>query len=682
MKITIGKPIANTQIYILDKYLQPVPIGVTGELCIAGDNVGAGYLNRPELTAERFIDNPFGEGKLYRTGDLAYWREDGNLVYVGRNDFQVKIRGLRVELGEIENAISMVEGIIQSAVVVRKNEEGRQLICAFYTGKEYEPKEIRDIIGEKLPQYMLPHIIVRLFSMPLTPSGKIDRKSLPVVDLSVIAAANEYIAPVTEREKLMAALLEKILEVRRVGLTDDFFDLGCDSLKAIAFVSECQFEGIYFNLQAVFDHRTIQSLLAYIDSVECVSPQYSDEEFEAIHKVISDNRTENITLPEEVPVGNLLLTGATGFLGAHILAEFLDHDNGMAFCIVRGEGKEDSKRKLFDTLQFYFDGKYIDSDRLIVFSGDLTKEQFGLRDEDYRWLLENTDTVIHSAASVKHYGSYEFFRETNVIPTQRLVTFCRNANCKLIQISTTSVAGNDFDNGFSLTQGEKSVVFSESDLYIGQPLDNVYVRSKFEAEKAVLEAMTQGLSANIMRMGNLTNRRSDGRFQLNYESNAYLKRVKAMVELGSIPANLLGLETELTPVDDAAKAVMTIVRHFRADRNVFHIENVHYLSFEKLLKTLAGIGISIRSVTDDEFADILRQTESNPELKHIYETFVGEIGADGRLHYESNISIGMTFTEKYLEQLGFVWHESDEEYFKKYFDYFRTIGYIDKSLTF
>ena len=146
MKITIGKPIANTQIYILDKYLQPVPIGVTGELCIAGDNVGAGYLNRPELTAERFIDNPFGEGKLYRTGDLAYWREDGNLVYVGRNDFQVKIRGLRVELGEIENAISMVEGVIQSAVVVRKNDEGRQLICAFYTGKEYEPKEKRDII--------------------------------------------------------------------------------------------------------------------------------------------------------------------------------------------------------------------------------------------------------------------------------------------------------------------------------------------------------------------------------------------------------------------------------------------------------------------------------------------------------------------------------------------------------
>lgn len=141
--IAIGKPIANTQIYIVDRYMQPVPIGVTGELCIAGDSVGAGYLNRPELTAEKFIDNPFGNGKLYKTGDLAYWREDGNIVYVGRNDFQVKIRGLRIELGEIENALQGVQGVLQAVVTVRKDEGGRQLICAFYTGQETDGKVLR-----------------------------------------------------------------------------------------------------------------------------------------------------------------------------------------------------------------------------------------------------------------------------------------------------------------------------------------------------------------------------------------------------------------------------------------------------------------------------------------------------------------------------------------------------------
>ncbi len=150
--IKIGRPIANTQMYITDKYMQPLPIGAVGELCIAGAGVGAGYLNRPELTAEKFIDNPFGDGKLYKTGDLAYWREDGNIVYVGRNDFQVKIRGLRVELGEIENAIDGVEGVSEAVVVVRKNSEGRQLICAFYTGEELDAREIRSQIGQRLPK--------------------------------------------------------------------------------------------------------------------------------------------------------------------------------------------------------------------------------------------------------------------------------------------------------------------------------------------------------------------------------------------------------------------------------------------------------------------------------------------------------------------------------------------------
>ena len=132
--ITIGKPIANTQIYIVDQYMNPVPIGVTGELCIAGDNVGLGYLNKEKLTAEKFVVNPFGKGRLYKTGDLAFWREDGNIAYVGRNDFQVKIRGLRIELGEIESAMCSMEEISQAVVSVRKNSDGRQIICAFYSG--------------------------------------------------------------------------------------------------------------------------------------------------------------------------------------------------------------------------------------------------------------------------------------------------------------------------------------------------------------------------------------------------------------------------------------------------------------------------------------------------------------------------------------------------------------------
>lgn len=261
--ITIGYPVANTQIYIMDKYMVPVPIGVTGELCIAGDGVGAGYLNRPELTAEKFIPNPFGEGKLYKTGDLAYWRKDGNIVYVGRNDFQVKIRGLRIELGEIENAIASVAGIGQAVVIVRKNDTGRQLICAFYT--ETAPVEleaVKSALRERLPRYMMPHIFTKLDTLPMTASGKVNRKALPKVALSALAPEIEYVAPVTEQETALASAVAQVLGLEKVGMRDNFFDLGGDSLKAIELTSVLERIGYHAEVKTIFETEDLGELAA------------------------------------------------------------------------------------------------------------------------------------------------------------------------------------------------------------------------------------------------------------------------------------------------------------------------------------------------------------------------------------------------------------------------------------
>ena len=241
LDIHIGKPIANAQIYITDKYLNPVPIGVTGEICIGGDGVGAGYINNPELTAEKFVDNPFGEGRLYKTGDLAHWREDGNIVFVGRNDFQVKIRGLRIELGEIESAVCSVEGTELSVAVVRTDENGVQYICVFYTGKEKAGAQIKAEIQKKLPSYMLPHIFVHLEEMPLTSSGKINRRALPEVSFVKEADIEE---PANETEKLVCDAFKRILGLGRVGRNSDFFESGGTSLSMITLLSEDGFEGI------------------------------------------------------------------------------------------------------------------------------------------------------------------------------------------------------------------------------------------------------------------------------------------------------------------------------------------------------------------------------------------------------------------------------------------------------
>ena len=277
--ITIGKPTVNTQIYIVDKYMNPVPIGVIGELCIAGDCIGVGYLNRPELTAEKFIDNPFGEGKLYKTGDLAYWREDGNIIFVGRNDFQVKIRGLRIELGEIESAVSAIDGIDLSVAVVRNDKEGRQLICAFYTGEEKNAQEIKSVIGKKLPKYMLPHIFTRLDEMPLTASGKINRKALPEVKLENIITETEYVAAENKKEEALSECVESILGIEKVSMLDNFFDVGGDSLKAIELSARLEGYGYKVSVKTIFTCAIMKELAASLEekAEENTKAEYDSE---------------------------------------------------------------------------------------------------------------------------------------------------------------------------------------------------------------------------------------------------------------------------------------------------------------------------------------------------------------------------------------------------------------------
>ena len=674
--ITIGHPIANTQIYIVDQFMQPTPVGVIGELCIAGDGVGAGYINRPDLTEERFINNPFGAGKLYKTGDLTYWREDGNIGYVGRNDFQVKIRGLRIELGEIENAIDGIDGVSQTAVVVRKNSEGRQLLCAFYTGIEVDTKEIRNHIGKKLPKYMLPHIFTHLNEMPLTSSGKVNRKALPEVDLENIVNDTEYVAPEIPMQKELCKLIEFVLGITPVGITDDFFNLGGDSLKAIELVSKAHSEGIYFNLQNVFDYPTVQELCACIENGDKQIISFEDIDFTAVNKILEKNKIEHITPPQKRDVGNILLAGATGYLGIHILADYLENDEGTAYCLVRGKDDADSSTRINTLLEFYFGDKYVNTDRIRVICADLQKDNLGMKEDEYTKLLHSVDTVVNAAASVKHYGSYKYFYEANVETTKQLIAFCWAANAKLIHTSTLSISGNSFADEFTGYISEDIKHFYESSLYIGQPLDNVYARSKFEAEKAVLDAMAEGLQANIMRMGNLTNRLSDGMFQKNYESNVFLQRVKGVLELGMFPDYLMNLYTEFTPIDEAANAVMTIARHFSTEQTVFHINSIKVVYFDKLFKIFNDLGFKVDVVNGMVFTEALRKTADQPGTAHIFETFINDMDEDDQLNYDSNIRIENDFTVQYLKQLGFEWTDIGIDYLCKYVEYFRKIGYL------
>ncbi len=270
--ILIGRPIANTQFYVVDSHLQPVPVGVPGELLIGGEGLARGYLNRPELTAEKFIADPFSthvESRLYRTGDLVRYLPDGTLEFLGRMDQQVKIRGFRIELGEIESVLRTHSGVREAVVVVREEREKQLVAYVVGTGESASTSaELRDYLKQKLPDYMVPAAWVTLPALPLTPNGKVDRKALPLPDQRRPELASRYVAPRTPAENKLAAIWSKVLGVQQVGVNDNFFELGGDSILSIQVVSRVQREGLKLTLKQMFAHQTVAELAALADVVD------------------------------------------------------------------------------------------------------------------------------------------------------------------------------------------------------------------------------------------------------------------------------------------------------------------------------------------------------------------------------------------------------------------------------
>ncbi|QNK61911.1 amino acid adenylation domain-containing protein [Pedobacter sp. PAMC26386] len=267
--IMIGKPISNTEIYILNESLGLQPIGLTGEICIGGTGLARGYLNKPELTAEKFVDNPFRPGrKMYKTGDLGRWCKDGNLEFLGRKDEQVKIRGYRIELGEIENCLQSNPAINAAVVTVVVNSTGEnQLIAYLVSEEQFNTGDLRAYLNKTLPVYMLPDYFVQLEQLPLTPNGKIDRKNLPAPHSISISARAEYLAPRNEVEQKIAQIWEEVLGRENIGVKDNFFESGGHSLKVIQLISRISkvFE-LELNLNVLFNNPTIESLANEIEN--------------------------------------------------------------------------------------------------------------------------------------------------------------------------------------------------------------------------------------------------------------------------------------------------------------------------------------------------------------------------------------------------------------------------------
>ncbi|UOY87817.1 non-ribosomal peptide synthetase [Bacillus glycinifermentans] len=266
--LSIGRPIANTRVYVLGEHNEVQPAGVTGELCIAGRGLARGYLNKPEETAKRFTEDPFVPGeRMYRTGDAVKWLPDGRIEYIGRIDQQVKIRGFRIELSEIEVQLAKLPGVNEAAVADIEDAHGNKALCGYVTSAEtLDTGRLKDQLAKTLPDYMVPAYWVQLGELPITANGKVDKRALPKPDLTAQTA--EYKAPRTEIEQLLADIWQEVLGVERIGISDNFFALGGDSIKGIQMASRLQQHGWKLEMKDLFQHPTIEQISFYVETAD------------------------------------------------------------------------------------------------------------------------------------------------------------------------------------------------------------------------------------------------------------------------------------------------------------------------------------------------------------------------------------------------------------------------------
>ena len=306
ISIPIGRPIANTRVYILDPYLRPVPIGVPGDLHVGGPGLARGYLNRPDLTAEKFIPDPFGnnqESRLYKTGDLARYLPDGNIEFLGRMDQQVKLRGYRIELGEIEAVLRQHPGVQECVLMAREDIPGNKQLVAYFVSKLTErvgPSELRSYLKEKLPEYMVPAMYVELEAFPLTPNGKVDRRSLPAPNLANQEAERKYVAPRTPIEELLAGIWADLLRIERVSIHDNFFELGGHSLLATQLISRVfrTFQ-VDLSVRTLFEAATIAELAQVIDRKQIGEEKARGQKMEPLNRAAYRIKRTSLDLPKE-----------------------------------------------------------------------------------------------------------------------------------------------------------------------------------------------------------------------------------------------------------------------------------------------------------------------------------------------------------------------------------------------
>lgn len=576
---SIGKPIANATAYILGNQMELLPIGATGELYISGTLLAKGYLNNEELTSSKFIVNPFMETeKLYRTGDLARWSSDGEIQFLGRMDNQVKIRGFRIELGEIERTFDRMNGIKETVVITKDTSGNNKYLVAFIvleSGIQQDISQIRNLLKEELPGYMIPAQIVSIDKIPLTANGKTNTNFLHNLAEKEAKELISHEPPTNETEKIIADIWSSELELPVINITDNFFDIGGNSLLvAVVAVALQEKLNVKVYLRDIYQYPVLQNLsnvlIARTHEARETIPLEDVEPYVELQQDVYLNPGtwfEDNFNPEKLENPSaIFLTGATGFVGIHLLQELLDTTEADIYCLVRAQDEFHAMEKINQCfIQFHIAQNHLHRSRIIPVLGDLTLPSLGLSEEKFNMLATAIDLIYHSGSSVNFIEPYSYMKAPNVDGIREIIRLAGTERTKcLALLSTISV----YSWGHVFTG--KKVMLESDDIeqnIMSVSKDIGYVRSKYVMEAIADLAAKEGLPLITYRLGYAMCHSESGA-SAPYQWWSGL--VKNCIESKSYPA-LTELREGLITVDYMTRSMAHITKNKNAIGKKFNL---------------------------------------------------------------------------------------------------------------
>ncbi|WP_158853297.1 non-ribosomal peptide synthetase [Saccharothrix deserti] len=598
-RVPIGRPIPNARIHLLDRWFNPVPPGVPGELYIGGEGVARGYVNRAAMTAERFLPDPFSSrpgDRLYRTGDLARYRADGAVEFLGRADKQVKIRGFRIELSEVENVLLRHPLVAEAVVTVREDQPGVPRLIAYVVpviGRVLTQETLVGHVLGQIPDYMAPSHFVTLERMPLTRHGKIDTNALPAPqDIAV----SGFVEPRSQLEAEIAETFAAVLGLQQISATADFFSLGGNSLLVARLAAQLSREhDVELPIDEIFRVPTVEGIAR---AVEVHQRQRDNVDSAALYAqqvadLLADVKLDPSIKPDGLPHAdwfspkNILVTGATGYLGAFIAVELVERTDATVHCLVRGSSPDECWDRLEETLRKYraWDESY--RSRIKVVLGDLSKPYLGLSKEEFENYAATIDSIYHSGAIVNFTYPYEAMKAANVLGTEELLRLATKTTLKAFHlVSSVDV--------FMGTGAERP--FTEDDLG-DRPVKvpTGYPRTKWVAEKIVVMARDRGVPVTVQRPWMITGHTKTG---ASHDTDYLYVYLKGFLDLGILP--LYNDVINAVPVDYTAQAIVyTSLREENLGKN-FNITNREPTTMQQCYQWLRSFGYDLNVVDEEE----------------------------------------------------------------------------------